>query len=174
MYLNSGSLSPFRDNQNRRLTKGLFVDFDKVYGMYTLKNEDLVIEGKVYPSLKKLYLDYSDTTEYLFAKDFFEDLDHWNILCSMPFFLSYIAKWRTELELKLKAEALQAILKEAKEGKYDAHKFFATKAWIDKTQDPKRRGRPTKSEIDKTARELAFLASDVDDDLKRIRENGSN
>jgi hypothetical protein len=174
MYLNSGSSSPFRDNQNRRLTKSLFVDFDKVYGMYTLKSEDLVVDNKVYPSLKKLYLDYSDTTEYLFAKDFFEDLDHWNILVSMPFFVPYITKWRTELELKLKAEALQAILKEAREGKYDAHKFFATKAWIDKEQDPRRRGRPTKADIDKTARELAFLASDVDDDLKRIKDGSVN
>ena len=173
-FLNITPSSPFRDLQNRRLTKSLFVEFDKAYGMYTLKPNDLVVDGKVYPSLYKLYLEYSDTTEYLFAKDFFEDLDHWNILCSMPFFLVHITKWRTELELKLKAEALQAILKEAKEGKYDAHKFFATKAWIDKTQDPKRRGRPSKSEIDKQARELAFLASDVDDDLKRIKEANVN
>ena len=172
--LNSGSLSPFRDNQNRRLTKSLFVDFDKVYGMYTLKPFDVVIEDKVYPSLHKLYLEYSDPTEYLFAKDFFESLEHWNILCSMPFFLSYISAWRTELELKLKAEGLRHILKEAKEGKYDANKFLATKAWIDKEQDPKRRGRPSKFEIDRQAREIAFLSADVDEDLKRIKDGVIN
>jgi hypothetical protein len=173
-FLNVTSSSPFRDNQNRRLTKSLFVEYDKAYGMYTLKANDLVVDGKTYPSLYKLYIDYSDTTEYLFAKDFFEDLEHWNLLCSMPFFVAHLTKWRTELELKLKAESLQAILKEAREGKYDAHKFFATKSWIDKTQDPKRRGRPTKADIDKQAREMAFLASDVDDDLKRIKDGVVN
>ena len=162
----------FRDKQNRRLTKSLFVEYDKEFGMYTLKDQDLVLGDQVYPSLKKLYLDLSDPTEYLFANTFFESLEHWNMVVDSYFFKDYIQKWRTELELKLKAEAFQAILKEAKTGKYDAHKFLATKGWIDKTQDPKRRGRPSKQEIDQNASELAYLSTDIDEDLKRIREYG--
>jgi len=156
------------------MTKSLFWEerLPHVEPVFTLKDEDLVKDGVIYRSLYKLYMEFEDLTEYEFANTYLEGWAHWQLICEAWWFKDLIARWRTELELKLKAKAMRAIIKEAAtEGKhqYEANKYLVAKGWIDKTAEPSRRGRPSKQEVDRKLKEEMFLASDIEEDLARIQ-----
>ena len=70
-------LLKFKDKQGRYLTAGLFYETstDKSTALYTLKDYDHEVNGIKYPSLKKLYLEMCDVTEYAFAT---EHMGSWN------------------------------------------------------------------------------------------------
>ena len=150
--------------------------FYEMYGpgeaKYSLKDRDHIgTDGKTYPSLYKLYMELGDLTEYEFANKYLEGWHQWTKLLEAGWFKPYINRWRTELELKLKAEALRRILDEAREGgknSYQANKFFVEKGYIAKESEPSRRGRPTKAEIARRAAEEVFSSKQIDEDIKRL------
>ena len=153
----------------RWLTQSLFYETSDVPDniIYTLKGDDF----KGFPSLKRLYLETSDLTEYEFATTHLGGWHHWQTLCKSPFFQTYLAEWRTELELKLKAMALRNIVDEAKGGEknsFSANKFLVARGWIDKETEPNRRGRPSKEEISRKAEEIAFEDKQIQEDLERL------
>ena len=51
-----------RDTKGRPLTQSLFLElgYNTQYAVYTLKDEDYNYEGKLYPSLKRLYLEMEE------------------------------------------------------------------------------------------------------------------
>lgn len=156
------------------ITRGLFDELQTNHDnrqepVYTLKDQDTE-----YPSLKRLYLETLDPTEYEFAKTYLGGWDHWLALQNSTFFQPHLLKWRTELELKLKSDAFKRMREEAEaDGRnaFAANKFIASQGWIDKTAEPSRRGRPSKIEIQKAAREAAQEQSSVDEDAKRLDLN---
>lgn len=163
----------YRDTQNRRLLRGLFMEFDTTCptAIYTLKDTDQVRHDKSFPSLYRLYLEAADLTEYSFANTHLENWEHWTLLCDTLWFQPYITRWRTELELKLKSEALMALIEESKDGgknSYNALRFIIEKGWIDKSTEPSRRGRPSKADIARAAAEEVFSSRQVDEDFKRL------
>jgi hypothetical protein len=167
----------FTNGNNQYIYRSLFWEHkaDKdIEPIYTLKDKDLVINGKTYYSLKRLYLEIADLTEYEFATKYLENWDHWEKLSSRAWFKPYIQAWRTELEIKLKSESLKRLLKEATEGgknQYNANKFFVEKGWIDKTVEETRRGRPSKQEIARKAAEEVFSNTQINDAMKRLEIN---
>lgn len=169
---------PFKNNQGFPLQRGLFFEtspFDaKREPTYTLKDKDHTFEGKTYLSLKRLYLEEEDLTEYFFATKYLSNWTQWDNLTKSKWFKEYIDLWRTELELKLKAKAMRNIIDEAVSGGkngYNANKFIVEKGWVDKTTEPSRRGRPTKAEISRKAAEQLFEDQQLKDDLKRLGLN---
>lgn len=58
-----------KDTQGRPLTQSLFLEpnYNVDYAYYTMDDDDKNFKGKVYPSLKRLYLEMEDPTEYEFA-----------------------------------------------------------------------------------------------------------
>ena len=169
-------INKFKNKMGMYYLKSLFwenkeTDFE---GIYTLKDNDHVVDGKVYPSLYKLYMQEEDLTEYDFATKHLDSWAHWQLLQSKEWFQEYITRWRTELEMKLRSEAMKAIIDEARVGgrnSYDAKKYILAKGWIDKTAEPNRRGRPSKAEIAKQTQEMVLGDKIVQDAMKRLDLN---
>ena len=131
--------------------------------VYTLDGEDKTYKGVLYPSLKRLFLELGDPTEYQFAVDNLYDWPHWKRLCKNKVIQPHIKEWRDELSLKLQSEGVLSIINLAtSEGSYQASKWLADKNWVQRE-----RGRPTtdqvKGALAKRVRENSEF--DQDDDL---------
>lgn len=114
---------------------------------------------------------YNDPTEVKFAQECFESWDHWRLVMNASWFKPYIAKWREELELRIRSKALAAILEEAADRyskfKYEANKYLLSGQW--KPKDAV--GRPSKDKIKEEAQELFQSSREVEEDLLRIKSS---
>jgi hypothetical protein len=157
----------FRDTVGRYRTQSLFREM--AYGklsehgpLYTLKDEDP--KGEL-PSLKQIYLEANDPTEYEFAIAAFGEWNHWKLLTSLAWMEPYVYAWREELEIKIRSNAVKTIIKEAEsgKGKYNAAKFLSDAGWKAKI-----RGRPTEAERTRQAKIQVGIDTSIAEDLKRI------
>ena len=101
------------------------------FAVYTLRPTDWTnADGVVYPSLYRLYMEYSDPTEFQFARDNLESFQHWLAITEHPDLEPTIQKWRVELELKIKAQVLSGIMQLALDTSHskslEASKFLFT------------------------------------------------
>jgi len=138
---------------------------DKTYVLYTLKDWDH--EG--YPSLYRLYMEENDPTEYRFATKYLDGWEHWETLSSQAYFQPYVERWRKELELRFKSQALARIMSESKTSGRES--FAANKYLLEKGWEPKataKRGRPSKEEIKQAAHDELSISKRLDEDLERI------
>jgi hypothetical protein len=149
------SRDQFVDEKGRYKTLSLFLEIGyNEDALFTLKGYDHEYGGKVYPSLKKLFLEASDPTEYKFATTYLADWDHWQKICANKVLALHVEKWRYELELKLRAEGVERVLKSARsKGNWLAAKFLAEKGW-----ETRAAGRPSKA-----------IQSEFEDDIVRLR-----
>lgn len=176
----------FRDPYSFRwITKGLFYEHNygedrttstgKDFTCFTLKDVDHTAHGKQFVSLKRLYLETEDPTEYEFATKHLGGWDHWKALCACSWFEEYIEAWRAELQLKLQSRALKNLMFEAENnGKnaYDANKFLIAKGYLPKeTKLPGKRGRPSKEEVKAEAQKQVELIKRLEEDKKRLEIN---
>lgn len=146
-------------------TKALFFetsDPPRDYCLYTLKDQDH--EG--YPSLRRIYLELDDETEYLFAEKCFDGWPHFRKLLDCPWFVDYLSAWREELALRSSARALAQLKAKASSGDVSTNKYILEKGW-DKSDKV---GRPTKAAINQKAKEMFEDSGDILDDFKRISE----
>lgn len=169
----SFSMGKFKDDATGNFyTQSLFLELSyhkPQNAIYTLKDEDYERDGKVYKSIKRLYLEIADPYEYEFANQCFANWRHWQRLCdSCGLLAPYIQEWREELEIKLRSEALTQVVKESKansKGSLTAAKWLVDKGWVEK----KGAGRPTKQAVDGERRKMASIKKEVQDDLARVR-----
>lgn len=139
------------DTSGRPITQSMFLEIGySEAAIYTLKDVDHEWNGKIYPSLKRLYLEEEDPTEYNFATKFLLGWRHWMRLCDNKILRKHIDEWRDELEMKLRSRAVQEMIQNSRKGKIQASKWLADKGWAQRGA-----GRPTKAEI---ASEKAFAA----------------
>lgn len=135
---------------------------DRAHVKWTLKRK----EHKGYPSLYQIYMDRADPTEYFFALETIGGWEQWERISSSSYLKPTIDRWRKELEVKIKAQALLAIHTKALAGDVSAAKYLIEnfkQGGI--VQVVKRvRGRPKKPEE-------ALPEIDWQDDLKRIQGN---
>lgn len=161
----------YRGANGKFLTEALFFETNRdrsvTAPVFTLKDR----EHEGLPSLKTLYLSYSDPTEYRFSTETLGSFQHWNLLCSLSWFKQHIEEWRAELDAKIKSETVEtarAILAstEASEpSRLQAAKFLADHGWETK---PKK-GRPSKRDVERAAREATEHAGFLTDDWERIK-----
>jgi hypothetical protein len=115
-------------------------------------------------------METDDPTEYLFATQYLDGWDHWETLCECTWFKPYVARWRRELEIKHRALALRNIKASASNPDskdfHQANKFLVSSGWQEPSQT--KRGRPSKTEISKAAREMADERKSIDEDFERI------
>lgn len=166
--------SKLKDDRGRLKTNSLFLETcltkDRKIrdALYTMKPYDHTYEGKVYPSLKKLYLEMEDPTEYMFATTYLAGWDHWKRIVNNRAFTDDIEAWREELELKLRAKGFREVLKATEsEGNIglNASKFLVDKGWKEKAG----RGRPSKAEKEKQRKQDSRLVSEFEEDLNRLK-----
>ena len=171
--------SDLKDTLGRLRTQSLFWEWaflnDKraeanvLEPIFTNKDYDLEKDGIVYPSLKLIYMSYDHIPgfEYEFALDMFNSWDHWERLASDSNvnIKSMIKSWREELEIKLKASAIKALITASKMD--DAKGFNAAKYLADKGYAPTR-GRPSKEEVERETRIQAGVSKDLEADMERL------
>ena len=147
-------------------SRALFVETcrDVDTPLYTLAREDKEVEGKLLPSLYRLYLATNDPTEYKVATTYFCGWKHWEEVAASPMLYPYIAEMRDELRVKLKSFGLEKVIAEAKTGKnkYQAAKYLSDGGWITSKK---------KEENQKRARDKLRLIDDYSKDLDRISIN---
>lgn len=162
--------NPFRSSvSNARLTQSLFLEMsytDKSSVLYTLKDVDH--EG--YKSLYRLYMEMGDVSELNFARTYFDGWEHWTRICELDWFKPYVTRWREELELQVKAQALKNIQNVAKDVKhrssYEANKFLLQGGW--KGKEESKAGRPSKEKIREEAHKLHLDSKATSADYERI------
>ena len=147
------------------LTQGLFLEIGYgEFSVFTTKDDDYEYQGKLYPSLKRLYLEMEDVNEYEFATTYLLGWAHWQRMCANKLILKHIEEWRYELELKLRSRAIKAVKdKIGTEQGINAAKWIAEKGW-----DKKGVGRPSKQEEAREKRISEELDVDWAGDLARV------
>lgn len=167
-----------RNEQNRRITKGLFNDlyYDERFNFFTLKRWDIkpnkgIPEGLV--SFPLTYLKYAvqDPTEYFLANEVFGDWEHWQLVCNMPLLADTMEALRKERDIAIKSKAYRAIQEEAldttSKNSYAAHKWLAEKGWDVKTEGAvnKRKAQAAQAEAEKETQEVIDLAKSLSEEL---------
>lgn len=110
--------------------------------------------------LRLEFLEARDPTEYMFSQKskILEGWEHWQFVLASPYCRPDVDKWRAELEIKLRAEALAAIIQAAlTEKSFQSQKFLLEGGWI------KKRGRPSKAEIEGEKKKHAAITDEVDE-----------
>lgn len=155
-----------QDTMGRPLTQSLFLELGySEYSVYTLKEQDYAYKGKNYPSLKRLYLEEEDVTEYEFAIKHLLGWQHWKRLCDNKQIRKHIDEWREELELKIRSQAMRDMVSMCANegGNYSAAKFLADRGW-----EKRAPGRPSKAEQEKTLRVSERVQAEFDADVVRM------
>ena len=161
----------FKNNSGQYLLKALFWETnsetpDQI--LYTLKDEDY----KGFPSLRRLYLETNDETEYVFASRYFYSWEHWKKVSESSIIKPSVEEWREELQLRILNASLNKIKKIAEGAGRDAfaaQKYLIEKPWLKKPV--KRVGRPDKVE---TPIDTKLLSKTLEEDLQRITAGAYN
>ena len=151
------------------ITQSLFFETarNKDFIMFTLKDEDYQPEGYEFklPSLKKLYMQCADPTEYIFATTYLGGWEHWQRIYNNKLFTEMIDNWRYELELSIRSQALRQVVDFSNTDKgFQAAKLLMEGGWKDK-----KRGAPSKQEKARELKMQSDMAAQINDDLERLR-----
>ena len=158
-----------KDGMGRYRTQSLFEElYQQGYNpIWSLREEGA--SSKELPSLKQLYLDSNDPTEYSFAIAAFGSWKHWLKIKNAKALQPWIEDWSAELEVKLRSEGIAGVIQEAQSGKspYNAAKSLAEGFW-NKKQGTHGRGRPSKDEVKRELKIAAKLDEEFTADAERI------
>lgn len=152
------------DSAGKMRTTSLFIETQ--YGdeaIFSYKDQDYVYKGRTIVSLKKLYLEMEDPTEYEFANKYLLSWRHWQRMVENKVIRMHINEWRDELEYKLRSKAVRKMMKSAEEGNYQASKWFADRGWASRAA-----GRPSKAEIESEKKIQANLDNEFNADVHRL------
>ncbi len=166
----------FKNEIGAHILKPIFFEHDNsdhIYSVFTLKDQDHTWKGVVYPSLRKLYVEMEDPTEYEFALQYLDGWIHWKKLSGASFFQEHLKEWREELEVRMRAKALNRMKVRAVSDSKDsfaADKILLAGGW--KTPEEKSAvGRPTKDKIKQEAEKLFQERTEFDEDYDRLNLN---
>jgi len=79
---------------NVMFTQGLFFEYNGLDSVYTLKNEDIIRDGKSFVSFYRIYMESSD--EYEAALRLVGSMQHWRKLCQLSWFMDGDPIWGWE------------------------------------------------------------------------------
>jgi len=158
----------YKDTMGRYRTESLFLETarsNKFAPVFTLKDYD----HRGLPSLKRLYLEIADPTEYQTAIKLLGSFKHWQRLMSCQWMEPHIKEWRVELETALESEHIKHLV-EISQNPKNASRVTATKLLLEK---PWRkigtlRGRPSSEEKEGYLRQAAKEETETDQDHQRI------
>lgn len=158
------------DDKGAARTQSLFLETsyaDTDFVQYTLKPRDHVYKGKKLPSIKRLFLEMEDPTEYNFSYKYFLDWDHWQQIKKNKLIAEYMKGWEEELEIRARARGITAMFDLALDGEkpnFQAAKYLADKGW-----DKRPAGRPTKEAVQRETKMQARMMDEFSSDLQRMK-----
>lgn len=155
--------SKFKDAGGRYITQSLFLEngYNTEFAIYTLNDEDKEHNGILYKSLRKLYLQEMDPTEYQFATKYLWGWEHWKRIQSNALMTKHIEQWREELEVKLRSLGVKYAIAESADS-FNAAKWVADGGWRGL------RGRPSKAEKEREKKMREAAIKGVNEDSDRI------
>lgn len=167
-------MSHFKDNMGRFRTESLFRETLRAgvreagyEPVFTLAQEDHP-DGAV--SMRRLFVEAGDITEYRFAMEVFGSWAHWLKLRECEWLKPYLEAWRAELEVKLKFEAVERLRAVAADPgnkqAVSAAKWLAEGRY--KETASSKRGRPTKQEVASALQDEVRTSKDTMDDAERL------
>jgi hypothetical protein len=130
---------------------------------FTLKEHDYEYEGRKLPSLKRLYLESEDPTEYKFATEHLLGWKHWQRMCENKVLRKHIDEWRDELEVKLRSQAVLDVIAQARAGTFQAAKWVADRGWAQRGA-----GRPSNADVEHEKKVQARIADEYGGDVVRM------
>jgi hypothetical protein len=152
------------DSMGKYRTQSLFLELGyNEEAVYTLKDQDHEHNGTIYPSLKRLYLQEEDPTEYQFASKHLLGWKHWQRMCENKIIRKHIDEWREELEVKLRSQAVLDVISQARAGTFQAAKWVADRGWTQRGA-----GRPTNADIEHEKKIQARISNEYGDDVVRM------
>jgi hypothetical protein len=152
------------DVGGRFLSQSLFLEVNYTpNATYTLKDKDHEWEGHIYPSLKRLYLELEDPTEYEFANTYLLGWRHWQKILGNKLLIKHVEEWREELEFKLRAKGVKTMMLSAASGNYQASKWLVDRGW-----DVRGAGRPSKRETEGQKALVARVGEEYGADVIRM------
>lgn len=157
----------FKASNGVYLTKQLFFEMSEPprdYALYTFKHEDHTVDGRVYPSFRRLYLEINDETEFLVAQNLFGGWPHFKKLLQCSWFVDYLSEIREELRVRQACEHLM-MLREKSRSDTKVAQYLLDKIL---KEDKNAVGRPTKARIKEEAAKMFEIKADIDEDFKRI------
>ena len=163
-----------KDTMGRPLTQSMFYEYKYAVTpevQFTLGEEHKILEDRVLWSLKTLYLDMEDITEYEFARKYLLSWPHWQRLQQNKLISPHVNQWREELEYKIRASSINEIINQALTGdSFQAAKWLAERGW-----DKRSPGRPSKQEVQKQIAQDDRLKDEYSDDIARLKiKNGGS
>lgn len=163
-------IETFKDEKNRWRSGSLFIE--KIQGavvesgyvpLFTLREYDY--EGKL--SLKRLYMEAQDITEWKFATSVFGSYECWENLVECKWFKPHALQWRKELALKLKVIALEQIKHSTDSQEIKKYQWLYETYNRDGASAPKR-GRPSKDEVQRELKAEMDRARTYKEDAERL------
>lgn len=142
--------SDLRNSKKVRLIKPLFLEtaVDKSKAFYTLREEDALYKGVVYPSAYKIYMSCAD--EYAAAVKIVLSISHWKFMCNSRWFMDGMAdrhifdgvlSWREDLKMKYESLAKEVLIGLTKEKNVTA----AKQLYVDKPMVKKEAVKPKRN-----------------------------
>lgn len=173
------SYDQLKGSNGKARTKSLFYELsydDPSLSLFTLKERDIQAHGMSFLSLQKLYLSLApnDPTEYEFAQTIFGSWEVWQTISKAPVIRVHVSRWRREVEVKVKSEAIKAIAEEMKSNgrsSFSAAKLLLDKGWLDKDTAEVAKGKLKLKEEDEMNKEALSLLSE---DAERLGLNKLN
>ena len=152
------------DSMGKFRTQSLFLELGyKDEAVFTLKDFDHEHNGDTYVSLKRLYLECADPTEYQFAQAHLMGWKHWQRMCENKVLRKHIDEWRDELEVKLRSQAVLDVISQARAGTFQAAKWVADRGWAQRGA-----GRPSNADIEHEKKVQARIQDEYGGDVVRM------
>lgn len=165
--------SKFLTPKGNVLTQSLFLElgYHKA-ALYSLTSEeDKEYKGKIYPSLKRIYMEYAYPGglrgEYDFALHAFYSWKQWLRVAANGLIKDTIDEWRLEREFKAQSESMRILIDEVDMGGTAAvstSKYLLDRGYIEKGK----KGRPTKEEKENRIKRAAAIDGKYAGDLERM------
>lgn len=155
MYDYEANKDKLHSSNGQKLTTSLFEELarDDVAAKPVFKLSDW----------RKKYVDIADPSDYQAALELIGDWDHWQLLLKSPPFAGEVAKWRLEVEAKVRSEAIRQLMKQSRLPTGTAAAKWLAEAGFVKERDKRKKN--DKQDDEGAAREAR---SRVSDDAKRL------
>lgn len=144
-----------------------------LYTLYRDPREDPKVPGSTLPSFMARYVELGDPSGYKAAMDLLGDWEHWKKLAKCPWFKEHMDLWNEEIVAKLRTKGLDTFIRQADKGDLKAAEWLVGYT-PDGPAEKHRRGRPSKADVARAAREAAEKNDNLKDDAARLGLGGSS
>lgn len=155
-------------------TESLFLEqwrpIDSARPVYTLQRddrEDPRVPGSILPSFQRRYIELGDPSSYKAALDLLGSWQHWQKLAKTPWFQPHLRLWNEEIVAQMKSKGVETFVRSADRGDLKAAEWLVGYS-LEGPPVKHGRGRPSRSDINKAAKDTADAERNLEHDAARL------